>query len=61
MREEFFQQILEYSRGIRRISPPLLMRKFKITFEAAVKCCTKIWLLRNQEARQMAKEWLENQ
>lgn len=41
--------------NFKRISPALLQRRYGINEECAYKICCKIWLLRNIEARNMAK------
>jgi hypothetical protein len=40
----------------RRITIPLLMRRFKLNAESSTKLCHKLWLRQHLEARKYAKE-----
>lgn len=50
----------EISKGYRKITAPLLVRKLKINFDTANVICQKIWLRRNREAREDARLFLES-
>lgn len=52
LEEEIYQLALKHP----RITPPLIMRKFKITYGKAKELRAKVFLRNHLEARQMAKD-----
>lgn len=56
MIEDYIEKAYELLKIHRRISPPLLMRKFKIKYDMARKICNKVALRSHLEAKKLAKE-----
>lgn len=56
MMEIYEQKAWNLLKDFRRITPALLMRRFKIKGEFASKICQKIWLRQHAEARMAASK-----
>lgn len=59
MIEEYIEKSWELLKEFKRITPPLIARKFKLNLDFAQKVCEQVWLRQNREARLAAME-LEN-
>jgi len=59
MLEEYVQKAYELLKTMKRITPCLIARKFKLDLAFAEKVCHQTWLMHRQEARLAASE-LEN-
>lgn len=57
MFENYENEALDLLKQFKRISPFLIMRKFKLSHEAANKICQKIWLRQHLEARKLMKDF----
>lgn len=56
MENELENKIFEFCSNLKKISPFLLMRKFKLNYDTANKICSKIWLKNHLEARNLARQ-----
>lgn len=56
MESELTKRAYEISKGFRRVSPALFMRKLKLSWDGAFKVCCKVWLKQHLEARELAKK-----
>jgi len=53
--DDFLVKIYDDLSQFRKISPTLIEKKYGMNEESAYKICCKIWLMRNIEARNLAK------
>jgi hypothetical protein len=56
MMEEYIEKAYLLLKVFPKITPALIMRKFKVTLEAANKICARVWLRQHKEARAAAAE-----
>jgi hypothetical protein len=56
MLEEYVEKAYLLLKVFPKITPALIMRKFKVTLEAANKICAQVWLRQHKEARAAAAE-----
>ena len=56
MFEDYEQAAYELSQHCRKITPVMLMRKFKLTYQVCHKLCCKVWLKNNIEAKNLASD-----
>jgi hypothetical protein len=56
MENELENKIFEFCANLMKISPLMLMRKFKLNYDAANKICRKIWLKNHIEARKLSRQ-----
>lgn len=56
MIEEYIEKSWELLNEFKRITPPLIARKFKLDMAFAQRVCHQVWLRQNREARLAAME-----
>lgn len=57
MFENYEEKAFSFLKEFRRITPFLIMRRFHLKYDAALKICCKVWLRQHLEARKLTKEW----
>lgn len=57
MFEDYEEKAFSFLKEFRRITPPLIMRRFHLNYDAALKICCKVWLRQRLEARKLMKEF----
>lgn len=53
MKEEYEEKAYQMLTEFRKINPPLLMRRFKLTYNESLLICQKVWLRQHVEARKL--------
>ena len=56
MLENLEESVWEFSKNFPKVTPFLIMRKFRVTFVKAKTLCQKVWDRKHLEARKMAQE-----